>query len=101
MDISGFNARFSSLINSGGFKGKGVEAEGIKKDRGITPQTGPKADTVEINFGKLDEVTNNPGSNPDVAKIVGDISNMSMEDAQATFKNPTVFKTLVEAGVLE
>lgn len=101
MDIGRFQANLTNLINAGGFKGKGAEAEKIKKDHSLAAQSGPKADTVEINFGKLNAVASNPGSNADVAKIVGDISNMSMGEAQATFKNPEVFNKLVAAGVLE
>lgn len=101
MDIGRFQANLTNLISAGGFKGKGVEAEKIKKEGGLTPQNGPSADTVEINFAKLSEVSNNPGANADVAKIVGDISNMSMPEAQASFQNPEIFKKLVTAGVLE
>ena len=101
MDIGRFQANLSNLINAGGLKGKGAEAEKIKKENSLAPQTGPKADTLEINFAKLDDIQHNPGSNGDVAKIVNDISHMSMPEAQASFQNPEIFKKLVTAGVLE
>lgn len=101
MDIGRFQANITNLINAGGLKGKGVEAEKIKKENGLTAQTGPKADTVEINFARLADVQNNPSDNADVAKIASEVSEMSMPEAKAAFQNPEIFNKLVAAGVLE
>lgn len=101
MDINRFQAQLSNLFSAGSLKGKGAEAEKIKKESNLAAQTGPKADTVEINFARLGEVASNPSQNKDVAGIIDKVSRMSLEDAQASFQNPEIFKKLVTAGVLE
>ncbi|WP_303674896.1 hypothetical protein [Vampirovibrio chlorellavorus] len=101
MDINRFQAKLSSFANAGLFKDKGGEAERIKKEQSLAAQSGPLADTVEINFARLAEVGQAPGGQSPIAGLVDKISQMSLPEAQAQFQNPEVFAQLVEAGILE
>lgn len=100
------NNRFQQILNNalsaGLFKGKGAEVERFKKENHMQTQTGLEADTVEIDFGRLAGLEKQPGGdNSGVAKLVNDISHMTMEQARATLQNPDVFEKLVKAGILE
>lgn len=99
MDIGRFQANLSKLIGAKLLNTSGSDVEQIKRDSGLAGQTGPAADTVEINFGMLTEMQNSPG-NADIAAIVNNVSQMTPEQAQAAL-NPDVITRLVQAGILE
>ncbi|WP_373531044.1 hypothetical protein [Vampirovibrio sp.] len=101
MDIGRFQSKLNNLIGGKSINTKGSDAEKIKQEAGFTAQTGPAADTVEIKFGRLAEVSNPPQkANADIAGIISNVSQMSAADAQAAL-NPEVSKKLVQAGSLE
>ncbi len=102
MDINNFQAKLTRFANAGLFRDKGAEAERIKKENNLRAQTGPEADTVEIDFGRLAGLSQQSGSGQSgVGKLVNDISQMSMEQAQAALQNPDIFAKLVKGGILE
>lgn len=102
MDINNFQAKLTRFASAGLFKDKGIEAERIKRENGLRAQTGPEADTVEIDFGRLAGLEQQPGGGQSsVAKLVNKISQMSVEEAEKQFQNPEIFAQLVKAGILE